>query len=168
MGVKGSTVATQDLIGVPGARANTISGNLNNVIVAGATTIQNNQIGTTILGLSAITPYRGTLPQAIGDGAILNGPAALGLARMDMRAVAAEVSERILEEVDYFHEAANQAAFADSYRGHPFIHVPDVVAELSTRRVLTQNLVEGCAGPMPSSPSSPSAIAGARSLSASL
>jgi hypothetical protein len=66
-----------------------------------------------------------------------------GLIRLDMRAVANEVRERISEELDYTLEAANQIAFADAYRGHPFIRVPDVVAELSTPRVLTQDLVDG-------------------------
>jgi predicted unusual protein kinase regulating ubiquinone biosynthesis (AarF/ABC1/UbiB family) len=66
-----------------------------------------------------------------------------GLMRLDMRAVADEVGERITEELDYSLEATNQMAFADSYRGHPGIHVPDVVEELSTSRVLTQDLVDG-------------------------
>ncbi len=46
-------------------------------------------------------------------------------------------------EVDYLNEAANQSQFADAYRGHPFIHIPDVLPELSSRRVLTQELAEG-------------------------
>jgi hypothetical protein len=50
---------------------------------------------------------------------------------------------RILEELDYRLEAANQAEFAEYYRGHPFIHVPEVVGELCTARVLTQELVQG-------------------------
>src|ERR1700722_5197292 len=66
-----------------------------------------------------------------------------GLLRLDLRAVAKEVSERICEEVDYEKEADNQSVFADLYRGHPFIHVPEVVVELSTARVLTQDFVAG-------------------------
>jgi predicted unusual protein kinase regulating ubiquinone biosynthesis (AarF/ABC1/UbiB family) len=65
------------------------------------------------------------------------------LTRLDVRAVAAEVASKITEEVDYLNEAANQSQFADAYRGHPFIHIPDVLPELSTRRVLTQELAEG-------------------------
>ena len=65
------------------------------------------------------------------------------LTRLDVRAVAAEVAAKISEEVDYLNEAANQSQFADVYRGHPFIHVPDVLPELSSRRVLTQELAEG-------------------------
>ena len=66
-----------------------------------------------------------------------------GLARVDVRAVADEVGARITQELDYVQEAANQSEFADAYRGHPFIHVPDVIPDLSTRRVLTQDFCEG-------------------------
>jgi predicted unusual protein kinase regulating ubiquinone biosynthesis (AarF/ABC1/UbiB family) len=61
----------------------------------------------------------------------------------DIRSAAREMSARITEELDYRLEAANQTQFADIYRGHPFIHVPAVIGELSTRRVLTQELVLG-------------------------
>ncbi|HZT66591.1 MAG TPA: AarF/ABC1/UbiB kinase family protein [Acidimicrobiales bacterium] len=66
-----------------------------------------------------------------------------GLSRMDTRAVAEEIAGRIDEELDYRKEAENQGAFARAYRGHPFIHVPEVVPELSTDRVLTQQFVDG-------------------------
>jgi predicted unusual protein kinase regulating ubiquinone biosynthesis (AarF/ABC1/UbiB family) len=55
----------------------------------------------------------------------------------------AELRSRLLEELDYHREAANQRLFADWYRGHPFIHVPDVVRGLSTRKVLTTELAGG-------------------------
>ena len=61
----------------------------------------------------------------------------------DLRGAARELSFRIAEELDYRLEAANQAEFAAHYRGHPFIHVPEVFAELSTDRVLTQELARG-------------------------
>ncbi|HLM86030.1 MAG TPA: AarF/UbiB family protein, partial [Solirubrobacteraceae bacterium] len=61
----------------------------------------------------------------------------------DLRGAAREMSVRIAEELDYRLEAANQAEFAEYYRGHPFIHVPEVVDELCTDRVLTQELVRG-------------------------
>jgi predicted unusual protein kinase regulating ubiquinone biosynthesis (AarF/ABC1/UbiB family) len=62
---------------------------------------------------------------------------------LDVRSVAREYSVSIEEELDYRLEASNQAEFAEHYRGHPFIHVPDVICELSTGRVLTQDLVHG-------------------------
>ncbi len=61
----------------------------------------------------------------------------------DIRGAGREITARIIEELDYRQEAANQTEFADIYRGHPFIHVPEVIAELSTHRVLTQELVQG-------------------------
>ena len=54
-----------------------------------------------------------------------------------------ELRARIVEELDYENEARNQQLFADSYRDHPYIHVPDVVTGLSTARVLTTDLAEG-------------------------
>ncbi|HSZ03714.1 MAG TPA: AarF/ABC1/UbiB kinase family protein [Solirubrobacteraceae bacterium] len=61
----------------------------------------------------------------------------------DLRGAAHEMSLRLTEELDYRTEAANQAEFADYYRGHPFIHVPEVVGELCTARMLTQDLAQG-------------------------
>ncbi len=61
----------------------------------------------------------------------------------DLRGAAQEIGARITEELDYRLEAVNQAAFAEHYRGHPFIHVPEVIGELSSERVLTQELVRG-------------------------
>jgi predicted unusual protein kinase regulating ubiquinone biosynthesis (AarF/ABC1/UbiB family) len=66
-----------------------------------------------------------------------------GLTRLDPREIAREVSARITEELDYRLEASNQRFFADAYRGHPFITVPEVIPELSARRVLTQQLADG-------------------------
>jgi predicted unusual protein kinase regulating ubiquinone biosynthesis (AarF/ABC1/UbiB family) len=58
----------------------------------------------------------------------------------DVRVAARDMSARIVEELDYRLEAATQAEFAEQYRGHPFIHVPEVIGELCTPRVLTQEL----------------------------
>ena len=62
---------------------------------------------------------------------------------LDAKAAADELRERVLEELDYELEAQNQRAFARAYRGHPFIHVPDVVTRLSTERVLVSEWVDG-------------------------
>jgi hypothetical protein len=50
-------------IGVPGTKANTISGNLNDVVIAADATVENNLIGTTSLGNAPIGPFTGTLPE---------------------------------------------------------------------------------------------------------
>lgn len=62
---------------------------------------------------------------------------------LDPAPLVAELRERIVEELDYRLEASNQRLFADTYRDHPFIHVPEVVDELSTQRVLTTELASG-------------------------
>ncbi len=62
---------------------------------------------------------------------------------LDAKAVATELRERVLEELDYEYEAQNQRSFSRAYRAHPFIYVPDVITRLSRRRVLVTELVEG-------------------------
>jgi predicted unusual protein kinase regulating ubiquinone biosynthesis (AarF/ABC1/UbiB family) len=62
---------------------------------------------------------------------------------LDAKAAAEELKERVMEELDYELEAQNQRSFARGYRGHPFIHVPDVVTRLSTTRVLVTEWVDG-------------------------
>ena len=62
---------------------------------------------------------------------------------LDPNVVVTELRTRLVEELDYRIEAANQQLFADWYRDHPFIHVPDVIAEFSTQRVLTTELASG-------------------------
>src|SRR6201995_586659 len=59
------------------------------------------------------------------------------------KAIAAELRERGMEELDYEDEAQNQRTFSRAYREHPFIYVPEVVTRLSRRRVLVTELVEG-------------------------
>jgi predicted unusual protein kinase regulating ubiquinone biosynthesis (AarF/ABC1/UbiB family) len=46
---------------------------------------------------------------------------------LDAKVLAAELRDRLTEELDYRHEAGNQRRFGAVYRDHPFIHVPAVV-----------------------------------------
>lgn len=62
---------------------------------------------------------------------------------MDPRELLQEILERMSEEFDYTKEAANQQYFADRYRGHAFVKIPDVVHEHSGTRVLTSERVYG-------------------------
>jgi predicted unusual protein kinase regulating ubiquinone biosynthesis (AarF/ABC1/UbiB family) len=62
---------------------------------------------------------------------------------LDAKAIAHEIRERVMEELDYEYEAQNQRSFARAYRDHPFIYVPEVITRLSRRRVLVTELVEG-------------------------
>jgi len=61
----------------------------------------------------------------------------------EMEPLIEELKERINDELDYEREAQYQRAFASRYRDHPFIHVPDVVADLCRKRVLVSEYVRG-------------------------
>jgi predicted unusual protein kinase regulating ubiquinone biosynthesis (AarF/ABC1/UbiB family) len=62
---------------------------------------------------------------------------------LDAKALASEMRERISEELDYELEAQNQRRIGRLMRGHPFVLVPRVRTDLSTRRVLVSEYVEG-------------------------
>ncbi|MGH9185151.1 MAG: ABC1 kinase family protein, partial [Acidimicrobiales bacterium] len=62
---------------------------------------------------------------------------------VDPGPLVAELRARLFEELDYVNEAANQRLFAGYYADHPFIHVPGVIDELCTARVLTTELATG-------------------------
>lgn len=60
---------------------------------------------------------------------------------MDGGEVADEVRKRLLEECDYRREAESQRLFATLFARYPDAHVPGVIAERSSQRVLTSELV---------------------------
>src|SRR4051795_3906086 len=62
---------------------------------------------------------------------------------LDVQPLVAELRERIGEELDYELEAQHQRRVERRFRGHPFITVPRVRTDLSTRRVLVSEYVEG-------------------------
>ena len=62
---------------------------------------------------------------------------------LDAKALATEMRERVGEELDYELEAQNQRRVARLVRRHPFISVPRVHTDLSTRRVLVSAYVDG-------------------------
>ena len=68
---------------------------------------------------------------------------AFGFKSLNPEDMVAEIKDRLREELDYSLEAQNQQTFADFYRGHPFIHVPEVLHNYSTSRVLITELVSG-------------------------
>ena len=55
----------------------------------------------------------------------------------DVPALLDEFSAAVHEEIDYVHEAGNAEAFFENFKDDPAIHVPRVIRELSTLRVLT-------------------------------
>ena len=54
-----------------------------------------------------------------------------------------EIAERLREELDYEREASHMRLYAAIFAGDPLIHVPEVDAGLSTRRLLTMGWLEG-------------------------
>jgi predicted unusual protein kinase regulating ubiquinone biosynthesis (AarF/ABC1/UbiB family) len=61
----------------------------------------------------------------------------------DVDALLTELRDRVMEELDYRREAANQRLLAAYYDGHPTIYVPGIITELSTRRMVTSELAGG-------------------------
>ncbi len=84
-----------------------------------------------------------TITSDVRNVALLRRVTAAAFPGLDTRSLIDELAERLREEVDYAREADNQELFATYYEGHPVIHVPHVVRELSTSRVLTSELVIG-------------------------
>jgi predicted unusual protein kinase regulating ubiquinone biosynthesis (AarF/ABC1/UbiB family) len=62
---------------------------------------------------------------------------------IDFEPIWAEVRDRLLEEIDYVHEAANIHRMADLHADVPEVIIPRVVEEASTERVLTMDYVGG-------------------------
>lgn len=57
--------------------------------------------------------------------------------RANVTALIEEFAATTREEIDYLAEASNAESFAESFAGHPHVHVPKVAWELTSRRVLT-------------------------------
>jgi predicted unusual protein kinase regulating ubiquinone biosynthesis (AarF/ABC1/UbiB family) len=84
-----------------------------------------------------------TIEADLGNVALLRPMLKITAPSQDVDALLAELRERVTEELDYRREARNQQMFADYYAGHPTIHVPIVIEELSTRRLITSGLCDG-------------------------
>lgn len=79
----------------------------------------------------------------LGNAGLLFGVMGMLFPGLEPGPLVEELRERLVEELDYRLEADNQRLFCEYYRHHPFIHVPEVVGELSAARVLTTELAEG-------------------------
>ena len=62
---------------------------------------------------------------------------------IDPSDIYAELAERLREELDYDREARHMALYTAMLRREPGVHVPTVVGELSTARLLTMTWLEG-------------------------
>jgi predicted unusual protein kinase regulating ubiquinone biosynthesis (AarF/ABC1/UbiB family) len=80
------------------------------------------------------------LASVVRAGLALLGPE---VPNVDPKMLVEEIRDRVVDELDYTIEAANQREFHSLYDGHPFIHIPAVYPELSTGRVLTTDYVHG-------------------------
>lgn len=67
--------------------------------------------------------------------------------RSDLVAIADEFGSQLWQELNYTQEAQNCLRFKALYGSIEGIHVPGVVPTLTTRRVLTQDWVDGRKGP---------------------
>jgi ubiquinone biosynthesis protein len=54
-----------------------------------------------------------------------------------------EFDKAIHEELDFLHEAANVREFYENHRARPYLRIPRVFEELSSRTVLTLEFIEG-------------------------
>ena len=62
---------------------------------------------------------------------------------VDTSEIHEEIAERLREELDYALEARHARLYAELLKGEANVHVPDVVPELSTGRLLTMSWLEG-------------------------
>ncbi len=63
--------------------------------------------------------------------------------KIDPSEVYQELEERLYEELDYINEAKNIALFQRMFRDDSEVVIPDVYPDLSSRRVLTMERIEG-------------------------
>ena len=64
-------------------------------------------------------------------------------AAIDTSEIYKEISVRLREELDYWREARNGVLYRHMLRDEPHVHVPEVITELSTGRLLTMEWVTG-------------------------
>jgi predicted unusual protein kinase regulating ubiquinone biosynthesis (AarF/ABC1/UbiB family) len=84
-----------------------------------------------------------TIAADLGNVTLLRRMLRIAAPAQDVDALLGELRDRIGEELDYRREAANQRLLAAYYDGHPTIHIPGIVSELSTRRLITSELSSG-------------------------
>lgn len=62
---------------------------------------------------------------------------------LDTKEIFQEVADRLHEELDYQLEARHMERYREIFKGFDFIHIPEVISELSTKRLLTMTWLEG-------------------------
>ena len=67
----------------------------------------------------------------------------IGLIRSDLVALIDELGRRVFEEMDYLNEADNAEKFRDLHQHNPRIAVPSIYRDVTSRRVLTMEWIDG-------------------------
>jgi len=62
---------------------------------------------------------------------------------VDTSEIHAEIAERLREELDYELEARHMRLYAELLKKEPSVHVPEVLPDLSTSRLLTMSWLQG-------------------------
>lgn len=62
---------------------------------------------------------------------------------IDTSNIHAEIAERLREELDYERESRNMRLYGRMLADEPGVHVPEVVADVTTKRLLTMTWLEG-------------------------
>ncbi|MBF0375632.1 MAG: AarF/ABC1/UbiB kinase family protein, partial [Alphaproteobacteria bacterium] len=62
---------------------------------------------------------------------------------IDTTDIHAEIAERLREELDYLREGRHMALYGHMLRDEPGVHVPEVLPELTTGRLLTMTWLDG-------------------------
>lgn len=75
--------------------------------------------------------------------ALANLASTLGPRAINADEIFRELAARFREELDYRHEAQNQARFAELHADDPRVHIPRIIASHTRARVMTSELVVG-------------------------
>jgi predicted unusual protein kinase regulating ubiquinone biosynthesis (AarF/ABC1/UbiB family)/cytochrome P450 len=78
------------------------------------------------------------------DGARMNKlTQRFAMRSIDAETLSRDISERITQELDFRIEANHQREFAKRFHNHPFVNIPNVIDDLSTKTVLVTEWVDG-------------------------
>ena len=83
------------------------------------------------------------VPNEARDTRRMLGLVARFVSTVDLPTIAGELERVILEELDYVNEAANIERFAANFANEPQVAVPGVHHDISRRRVLVMDWIEG-------------------------
>ncbi len=97
-------------------------------------------VGSNGEDLAVKVQYPGMAKSIVSDIDLLRGVLKVTPFAKDFESMADEIKERVLEELDYVHEARNMELFANQFDK---VIIPEVFPELSTKRVITTERIDG-------------------------